>query len=130
MLRSIRAANARPQNFKSPFKFSWTCDPQSSLPTSVTETATIVLTRWVRFSRLDCFVKMPTKPVERTKVVVRKLPPLMSEAELRDEVDSVAADQYDWLSFVPGKVRCVDRLHIKLKRNGFTRALSTLSDTA
>lgn len=49
---------------------------------------------------------MPGNPLERTKVVVRKLPPLMSEAELLEELDSVAANQYDWLSFVPGKVRC------------------------
>ena len=73
---------------------------------------------------------MPANTLERTKVVVRKLPPLMSEAEFRDEVDSVAADQYDWLSFLPGKVRCVECPHINIKRKGFTRALSVLSDTA
>ena len=50
---------------------------------------------------------MPTPALERSKVVVRKLPPLIDEAELRSEIDNVAADQYNWFSFVPGKIRSV-----------------------
>ncbi len=48
---------------------------------------------------------MSTPPAERTKIVIRKLPPLMDEADLKAEVDSVAADQYGWFVFYPGKIR-------------------------
>ena len=41
----------------------------------------------------------------RTKVVVRKLPPVMEEADARELVDSAAGGKYTWFSFVQGKIR-------------------------
>ena len=42
---------------------------------------------------------------ERRKVVVRHLPPNLQEVTFKVELDNGQADRYDWLSFVPGKVR-------------------------
>ena len=41
----------------------------------------------------------------RSKVVVRKLPPGITEEEVRAAIDGVSQGKYDWFSFVPGKVR-------------------------
>jgi hypothetical protein len=41
----------------------------------------------------------------RTKVVVRKLPPSVAEADVRQLVDALAGGQYTWFSFVQGKTR-------------------------
>ncbi len=43
---------------------------------------------------------------ERCKVVVRKLPPALTQEEFMQAL-SQASEQYDWTSFVPGKVRWV-----------------------
>lgn len=43
--------------------------------------------------------------MERTKVVIRKLPPSIVDADVRELVDSTSA-KYNWYSFVQGKTRC------------------------
>lgn len=43
----------------------------------------------------------------RTKVVVRKLPPVMDEADVRELVDSATGGSHTWFSFVQGKIRQV-----------------------
>ncbi|XP_038683840.1 regulator of nonsense transcripts UPF3-like isoform X1 [Tripterygium wilfordii] len=40
---------------------------------------------------------------DRTKVVLRHLPPAISEAMLMGQVDSAFAGRYNWVSFCPGK---------------------------
>ncbi|XP_024021395.1 regulator of nonsense transcripts UPF3 isoform X1 [Morus notabilis] len=42
---------------------------------------------------------------DRTKVVLRHLPPTISKAALLERIDSVFAGRYSWLSFRPGKNR-------------------------
>ena len=42
----------------------------------------------------------------RNKVVVRKLPPGISQEEVQAAIDVVCQGKYDWFTFVPGKVRC------------------------
>lgn len=45
-------------------------------------------------------------PKEKTKVVVRKLPPALTEDNFKAALDKVCdASTYDWLSYYPGKVR-------------------------
>jgi hypothetical protein len=46
-----------------------------------------------------------TKPQERTKVVVRNLPPALTEEALRGVVDKLAAGRYGWSAFYAGKAR-------------------------
>nr|CAD1838886.1 unnamed protein product [Ananas comosus var. bracteatus] len=41
-------------------------------------------------------------PIERTKVVVRRLPPAISEAALVEQIDGRFAGRYNWLCFRPG----------------------------
>ncbi len=41
----------------------------------------------------------------RNKVVVRKLPPGISQEEVQAAIDAVCQGKYDWFTFVPGKVR-------------------------
>ena len=41
----------------------------------------------------------------RNKVVVRKLPPGISQEEVQAAIDIVCQGKYDWFTFVPGKVR-------------------------
>ncbi|XWS62399.1 hypothetical protein CRYUN_Cryun06bG0007500 [Craigia yunnanensis] len=41
--------------------------------------------------------------LDRTKVVLRHLPPAIAEAMLVEQVDSAFAGRYNWLSFRPGK---------------------------
>lgn len=47
-----------------------------------------------------------SKARERTKVVVRNLPPALTEDALRAVVDKAAGGKYGWSAFYPGKVRC------------------------
>ncbi|CAL5379933.1 unnamed protein product [Camellia sinensis] len=42
-------------------------------------------------------------PLDRTKIVVRHLPPTMSQSALMEQIDARFAGRYDWLSFRPGK---------------------------
>ncbi|XP_038682303.1 regulator of nonsense transcripts UPF3-like isoform X2 [Tripterygium wilfordii] len=51
---------------------------------------------------------------DRTKVVLRHLPPAISEAMLMGQIDSVVAGRYNWVSFRPGKN--------SLKRQTYSRA--------
>lgn len=43
--------------------------------------------------------------LDRTKVVLRHLPPAISQAALTDQIDSAFAGRYHWLTFRPGKAR-------------------------
>ena len=43
---------------------------------------------------------------ERCKVVVRNLPPALTQEDFMDAL-SQFSERYDWTSFVPGKVRWV-----------------------
>lgn len=45
---------------------------------------------------------------ERTKVVVRNLPPTLAAEAFRSTIDKLAEGSYDWFVYYPGKVRCVD----------------------
>jgi hypothetical protein len=45
------------------------------------------------------------QPTERTKVVVRGLPPTLTEEALREAIDKVIAGKYNWFSYYVGKVR-------------------------
>ncbi|XP_057754845.1 regulator of nonsense transcripts UPF3-like isoform X1 [Arachis stenosperma] len=42
--------------------------------------------------------------LDRTKVVLRHLPPTISEAALLDQIDGTFAGRYNWFSFRPGKI--------------------------
>ncbi|MQM02410.1 hypothetical protein Taro_035177 [Colocasia esculenta] len=42
-------------------------------------------------------------PFERTKVVLRHLPPAISQSVLMEQIDSRFAGRYKWFSFRPGK---------------------------
>ena len=44
-------------------------------------------------------------PLERTKVVLRHLPPAISQLALMDQIDARFAGRYTWVSFRPGKAR-------------------------
>lgn len=44
-------------------------------------------------------------PLERTKVVLRHLPPAISQSALMDQIDARFAGRYTWVSFRPGKAR-------------------------
>ncbi|KAG6408721.1 hypothetical protein SASPL_131742 [Salvia splendens] len=44
-------------------------------------------------------------PLDRTKVVLRHLPPTISQSNLVDHIDSHFSGRYHWLSFRPGKSR-------------------------
>jgi len=43
----------------------------------------------------------------RTKVVVRGLPPALTEEALRGVVDKLVGGKYGWSAFYPGRIRCV-----------------------
>lgn len=43
--------------------------------------------------------------LDRTKVVLRHLPPTISQATLLDQIDGTFAGRYNWVSFRPGKIR-------------------------
>jgi regulator of nonsense transcripts 3 len=42
---------------------------------------------------------------DRTKVVLRHLPPAISQAALVDQIDAAFAGRYHWVAFRPGKSR-------------------------
>lgn len=44
---------------------------------------------------------------ERTKVVVRNLPPTLSAEAFQGALDKAAADSFNWLAYYPGKFRCL-----------------------
>lgn len=44
-------------------------------------------------------------PLERTKAVLRHLPPAISPSALMDQIDARFAGRYKWASFRPGKTR-------------------------
>ncbi|KAL6545703.1 hypothetical protein OROGR_009577 [Orobanche gracilis] len=46
-------------------------------------------------------------PLDRTKVVLRHLPPTISQSNLVEQVDSRFSGRYHWLAFRPGKSRYV-----------------------
>jgi hypothetical protein len=48
---------------------------------------------------------MSKLPSERTKVVIRGLPPTLSKDAFNDAVGSLIADKHDWQAYYPGKVR-------------------------
>jgi hypothetical protein len=55
------------------------------------------------------FVSMSgAKPAnERTKVVVRNLPPTLGLEAFKEVLDKhIPADSYNWLQYYPGKIRC------------------------
>ncbi|XP_020220523.1 regulator of nonsense transcripts UPF3 isoform X2 [Cajanus cajan] len=58
--------------------------------------------------------------LDRTKVVLRHLPPSISEAALLAQIDAVFAGCYNWLSFRPGKISqkhtSYSRAYIDFKR--------------
>jgi regulator of nonsense transcripts 3 len=51
---------------------------------------------------------------DRTKVVLRHLPPAISQATLMDQIDSSFAGRYHWVTFRPGKS--------SLKHQSYSRA--------
>ncbi|KAH1149223.1 hypothetical protein GYH30_043695 [Glycine max] len=51
--------------------------------------------------------------LDRTKVVLRHLPPSISEAALLAQIDAAFAGRYNWLSFRPGKI---SQKHISYSR--------------
>lgn len=44
-------------------------------------------------------------PLDRTKVVVRSLPPAITQAIFIEQIDGVFAGRYNWVSFRQGKTR-------------------------
>jgi regulator of nonsense transcripts 3 len=42
---------------------------------------------------------------ERTKVVVRNLPPALTEDAFKKAIDKYYEDKYDWFSYYSGKLR-------------------------
>ncbi len=41
----------------------------------------------------------------KTKVVVRALPPCMSEETFLEVLNNIAKDRYTWFSYFPGKIK-------------------------
>jgi len=52
---------------------------------------------------------MSIKASERTKVVVRSLPPLLGAEAFKEVIDKHADGSYNWWSYFPGKARCGTR---------------------
>lgn len=44
-------------------------------------------------------------PLDRTKVVIRRLPPTITESTLMEQIDVKFAGRYNWVCFRPGKNR-------------------------
>lgn len=57
------------------------------------------------------FVLRMKGPLDRTKVVLRHLPPTISQSNLVEHVDSRFAGRYRWLSFRPGKSSLKHLIH-------------------
>ncbi|KAJ0972853.1 hypothetical protein J5N97_020812 [Dioscorea zingiberensis] len=59
-------------------------------------------------------------PLERTKVVLRHLPPAISRSALMDQIDARFAGRYKWASFRPGKashkIQLYSRAYIEFMR--------------
>ncbi|KAI5661664.1 hypothetical protein M9H77_20987 [Catharanthus roseus] len=59
-------------------------------------------------------------PLDRTKVVLRHLPPTLSQSSLMEQVDSRFAGRYNWVSYRPGKtsqkLQSYSRAYIDFKR--------------
>ncbi|KAL3350008.1 hypothetical protein AABB24_022847 [Solanum stoloniferum] len=59
-------------------------------------------------------------PLDRSKVVLRHLPPTISQSMLLDQVDSRFAGRYNWFCFLPGKFsqkhQTYSRAYIEFKR--------------
>lgn len=59
-------------------------------------------------------------PLDRSKVVLRHLPPTISQSMLLDQVDSRFAGRYNWFCFLPGKSsqkhQTYSRAYIEFKR--------------
>ncbi|CAI9101532.1 OLC1v1038875C1 [Oldenlandia corymbosa var. corymbosa] len=59
-------------------------------------------------------------PLDRTKVVLRHLPPSISQSSLMEQVDSRFSGRYNWFSFFPGKTshnhQSYSRAYIDFKR--------------
>ncbi|KAL7002039.1 hypothetical protein U1Q18_003188 [Sarracenia purpurea var. burkii] len=60
-------------------------------------------------------------PSDRTKVVVRHLPPAISQSMLMEQIDGRFAGRYNWVSFRPGKIsqkpQSYARAYIDFKRS-------------
>eukprot|EP00884_Botryococcus_braunii_P002156 jgi/Botrbrau1/11941/Bobra.341_1s0008.1 len=50
-------------------------------------------------------MKQEPQTVARRKVVVRNLPPLVSEADVKAVIEAAAAGKYDWFRFLQGKAK-------------------------
>ncbi|MCD9561359.1 NMD pathway component [Datura stramonium] len=59
-------------------------------------------------------------PLDRSKVVLRHLPPTISQSMLVEQVDSRFTGRYNWFSFLPGKSsqkhQTYSRAYIEFKR--------------
>lgn len=44
-------------------------------------------------------------PLDRTKIVLRHLPPALPRSTLSEQIDSRFSGRYNWLYFRPGKTR-------------------------
>ncbi|KAH7865113.1 hypothetical protein Vadar_002409 [Vaccinium darrowii] len=59
-------------------------------------------------------------PLDRTKAVVRHLPPSISQSTLMEQIDGRFAGRYDWVYFLQGKTshkcQCYSRAYIDFKR--------------
>ena len=51
-------------------------------------------------------------PLERTKVVVRRLPPAISRSAFMEQIDGKFAGKYKWICFRPGKNTCGYRSYL------------------
>ncbi|RRT40055.1 hypothetical protein BHE74_00011418 [Ensete ventricosum] len=56
-------------------------------------------------------------PPDRTKVVMRHLPPAISQSVLMEEIDGRFAGRYDWVCFRPGKNSQKDQIHSRAYLN-------------
>ncbi|CAL9055366.1 unnamed protein product [Musa banksii] len=56
-------------------------------------------------------------PPDRTKVVMRHLPPAISQSVLMEQIDGRFAGRYDWVCFRPGKNSQKDQIHSRAYLN-------------
>eukprot|EP00877_Chromochloris_zofingiensis_P005904 jgi/Chrzof1/1567/Cz10g12210.t1 len=63
---------------------------------------------------------MSKPPLNRTKVVVRNLPPTLTEEAFRTTIDKLVEGKYNWLSYFPGKVSLKRTLHARAYLNFIT----------
>jgi len=55
---------------------------------------------------------------ERTKVVVRNLPPTLAADAFQSAINKHAESTYNWLAYYQGKVRWEEEVCSMLRRNG------------